>query len=203
MTTAVLNAAESAKPEAPVSRSVRLVRVAVLLVAGMAIAFSAVMHENLGFDVSVTAASLGAIGVAHLVEWGARRKTSPSALPLLLAVAGVAAAAVVLVTGSAIGFAVTVAAWALISALLEFIGAAVRPGSRQDATLLGSLGVLLAILTLLVREDPIAVLGFFGAYAVMSGVFLGIAAFDTRGENRANTGEPAVASAQQLAADAN
>lgn len=204
MTTAVLNAAESAKFEAPVSRSVRLVRVAVLLVAGMAIAFSAVVHEDLGFDLAVTAASLGAIGVSHLIEWVARRRVSPSALPLLLAIAGIAAAVVVVFTGSAIGFAVTVAGWALISALLEFIGAAVRPGSRSDATLLGSLGVLLAILTLLVREDPIAVLGFFGAYAVMSGVFLGIAAFDSRGANRAaGTDEPAVASGQHTAADAN
>ncbi|WP_336992126.1 hypothetical protein [Leucobacter sp. VD1] len=184
MSAAVPSAAEPTTPHVAVSRSVRLVRVAVLIIAGLAIAFSATMHERLGFDLGLTAASLGGIGIAHLIEWFARRATSPSSLPLMLGLTAVAAAIAVPFIASAVGFAVLIAAWSLISALLEFIGGVVQPGSRQDATLLGATGVLLALLTLLVREDPVAVLGFFGAYAVLNGVFLGISAFDTR---RANT----------------
>ena len=39
----------------------------------------------------------------------------------------------------------------------------------------------LALLILLFRDDLIAVIGFFGAYAIVRAVFLGISAFDTRG----------------------
>ncbi|WP_024356918.1 DUF308 domain-containing protein [Leucobacter chironomi] len=180
MSAAVPSAAEPTTPHVAVSRPVRLVRVAVLLIAGLAIAFSATMHERLGFDLGITAAALGGIGVAHLIEWVARRSKSPSSLPLMLGIVAIAAAVIVPFTASAIGFAVLIAAWSLVSALLEFIGGVVQPGSRQDSTLLGASGVLLALLALLVREDPVAVLGFFGAYAVLNGVFLGISAFDTR-----------------------
>lgn len=161
------------------SRTVRLVRVAALAVAGVAIAFSAALHAQLGFDVLVAAIAVAAVGVAHIIEWLSLRASGGNAVPLLLGVIGLACAAVLaLFVTTVIGFAVVVAAWALASALLEFIGATTRPGTRQDATLLGALGLLLAILVLLVREDQVAILGFFGAYAVIAAVFLGISAFD-------------------------
>lgn len=185
MAAAAASAGPSSTPEASnaevaVPRSVRLVRVAVLLTAGIAIAFSATLHEQLAFDRGIAAAALVGIGLAHLIEWMARRSGSPSPVPLLLGLVAVAAAVAVPFAAGSVVFAVLLAAWALTSALLEFLGSVVRPGSRQDATLLGAAGILLAILTLLVREDPVAVLGFFGAYAIIAGVFLGISAFDTR-----------------------
>ena len=176
-------AAPSTTPGDAAPRAVRLVRVAVLALAGLAIAFSATLHEQLAFDVAAAAVALGAIGAAHLAEWWALG-SGRTPVPLLLAAVGALAAAalpaVSAAGGSVLGFAVVIAAWALASALLEFIGAAIRPGTRQDATLLGSIGILLALLVLLVREDQVAVLGFFGAYAVIAAVFLGISAFDTR-----------------------
>ena len=161
------------------SRAVRLIRVGVLCIAGIVIAFSATLHEQLGFDTTVAAIAIGAIGVAHLIEWISLRASGGNPVPLLLGIAALAAAVVLPLTGSVLGFAVTVAAWALVSALLEFLGMTTRPGTRQDATLLGALGVLLALLVLLVREDQVAILGFFGAYAIFAGVFLGISAFDS------------------------
>ncbi|QZY53456.1 hypothetical protein KVY00_09230 [Leucobacter tenebrionis] len=203
MSAAVSSAAESTTPQVA-SRSVRLLRVGVLLLAGMTIAFSATMHEQLGFDLGVSAAALGAIGIAHLVEWNARRSSAPSMLPLLLGIVAVASAVALSLSGSVIGFSVTIAAWSLVSGLLEFIGAAVQPGSRQDSTLLGAAGVLLALLALLAREDQVAVLGFFGAYAVIAGVFLGISAFDSRSSDarRSATDASPAASAEQPSADA-
>ncbi|MFT4233290.1 MAG: hypothetical protein QM606_11020 [Leucobacter sp.] len=153
---------------------------AVLLAAGVAIAFTASLHERFGFDRGMATAALGGIGIAHLVEWTARRSGSRSPIPLLLGVVAIGAAVSLPFAGSIIAFAVVIAGWALVGALLELIGSVVRPGSRQDATLLGAAGILLAILVLLVREDVVAVLGFFGAYAILAGVFLGISAFDTR-----------------------
>lgn len=159
------------------SRAIRLIRVIVLFVAGVAIAFTAPMHEQLGFNTGITALAIGAVGVSLLIEWFSAGGGSRSQITLLLAAVAVIAAVTLPFTGSIIGFAVTIAAWALASALLEFVGATTR--SRRDATLLGALGILLAILVLLVRDDQVAILGFFGAYAFIAAVFLGISAFDS------------------------
>lgn len=180
MSAVASSSAQSVAPEIVPSRAVRLLRVAVLLVAGLIIAFSATMHEQLGFDLGVATAALGAIGIAHVVEWLSLRAPARTVVPLLLGSIAVLAAVLLPFSGEPIAFAVVIAAWALASALLEFIGAAVRPGSRQDATLLGGAGVLLALLVLFFRDDQVAILGFFGAYALLTGVFLGISAFDTR-----------------------
>ncbi|QIM17540.1 hypothetical protein G7066_00320 [Leucobacter coleopterorum] len=160
------------------SRSVRLVRVGVLAVVGIVIAFSATLHEQLGFDVAVAAVAVGAVGIAHVIEWISVRAAGGNTVPLLLGVIGILAAVALAFASTTIGFAIVIAAWALANALLEFIGAATRPGTRQDATLLGALGVLLAMLVLFVREDQVAILGFLGTYAIIAAVFLGIAAFD-------------------------
>ncbi|QIM15580.1 hypothetical protein G7067_02780 [Leucobacter insecticola] len=159
------------------ARAIRLIRIAVLFIAGVAIAFTAPMHEQLGFNTLITAFTLGAVGVSLFIEWFAIRPQSGSPVTLLLAVVALIAAVILPFTGSIIGFAVTVASWALASALLEFVGATTR--ERRDATLLGVLGILLSILILLVREDQVAILGFFGAYAFIAAVFLGISAFDS------------------------
>ena len=180
MAAAVSTTAGSTTPDTPVSRPIRLVRVAVLLVAGFAIAFSATLHEQLGFDLGVAAATIGAIGVAHLLEWASGRQNGGGVVPLIAGAVSVVAAVAIGLSGSVVAFALLVAAWALVSALLEFIGVTVRPGTRQDAIFLGAIGVLLALFVILVREDQVAVLGFLGAYAVLAGVFLGISAFDTR-----------------------
>lgn len=164
------------------ARSVRLVRVGVLALTGIIIAFSATLHEQLGFDVAIAAAAIAAVGIAHTLEWFSLRASGGNPVPLLLGIIAFAAAAVLTFSGTTVGFAITIAAWALASALLEFIGAATRPGTRQDATLLGALGVLLALLVLIVREDQVAILGFLGTYAIVAGVFLGISAFDSRHE---------------------
>lgn len=191
MSAAVSTTARSTNPETPLPRTVRLVRVVALLLGGFAITFTATLHERLGFDLAIAAVLVAAVGVALLLEWFARRGTSSAGVvPLLAAVASFAAAVALPFAGSAIAFAVILAAWALVSALLEFVGAAVRPGTRQDSTLLGGLGVLLALLALLFREDPVAVIGFLGAYAVIAGVFLGISAFDIRRGANAAPADP-------------
>ncbi|MEV8338165.1 hypothetical protein [Leucobacter sp. NPDC077196] len=180
MPAAVSTTAGSTTPEIPVPRSVRLVRVAVLLLSGFAIAFSPTFHEQLPFDLGLAAITIGAIGIAHLIEWWSRRATGGNPLPLLLGVVSLGAAIGLAFTSTVLAFAFVVAGWSLVSALFEFVGMTVRPGSRQDAIFLGAIGMILALLVMLVRDDQVAVLGFLGAYAVLAGVFLGISAFDTR-----------------------
>lgn len=187
MTTANMQSAGAVTPPTQISRGVRLLRVIVLLAAGLAITFTATLHEQISFDQTLLCISLGALGIAHLVHAFAARGSGSAPIALLLAIAAIAAAVLVPLSvmaspdlGVATLVSITLAAWALVSGLLEFIGAFTQPGARQDALLLGALGVLLSILILVFRYDPVAVIGFFGAYAVIAGVFLGISAFDNR-----------------------
>lgn len=182
-------------------RWVRLVRSCVLLATGLVVTFSASLHEQLTFDLIVVAIALALIAAVHFVEGAQRRASGGASTANLLGVASLLAAAFVAglaialrntgtISGDVAGqayaadlqaiFPVVVAGWALVSALLEFVGGTVLPGSRQDGTIIGAAGILLAITVLLARTDIVAVVGFFGAYAVVAGVFLGIAAFDSR-----------------------
>lgn len=199
---AVLNTAESlaeesVTPEMTTGRSVRLVRVIAMLVSGLAITFTATMHERLAFDITLAGIMIAWIGVAHLIEWFALRSKTPNVVPLLLAIASGAAAVTLLFLQTPIGFGVTIAAWALVCALLEFVNAVIRPGSRQDAYLVGAAGVLLALLALVFREDQVAVVGLLGAYGILLGVFLGISAFDSRRGSRPTGSDPSPASAAE------
>ncbi|MBK0421963.1 hypothetical protein JD292_07725 [Leucobacter sp. CSA2] len=184
MSAAAANVSGEATPEARPSRAIRLIRVGVLLVAAIAIAFSATMHEQLGFDLTVAALALAGIGVAHVIEATAPASAGRRTVPALLAGVALFAAVLVPMSATAIGFAVVIAAWSLVSALLEFLGNAIRPGSRPDVIIVGASGFLLALFVLLARQDQVAILGFFGGYAVIAGVFLGISAFDTQRESR-------------------
>ncbi|KIP51411.1 DUF308 domain-containing protein [Leucobacter komagatae] len=161
-------------------RWTRVLRSAVLFIVGLVITFTATFHEQLGFDLSVVAAALGVIGVVHLVEAVFRRGRSGIPIATALGLLSLLAATLLVILGNELAFVVVIAAWALASALLEFLGSTILPGSRQDSTLVGAAGLLLALTVLLSRGDLVAVIGFFGAYAVIAGVFLGIAAFDTR-----------------------
>ncbi|MGO3146987.1 MAG: hypothetical protein ACTIJ6_04835 [Leucobacter sp.] len=157
-----------------------LLRAGVLLVVGLVIAFSATLHENFAFDVALTSSGLALIGAVYIIECSQRRGKQGAPIALLLGIVSFAAAATVFTVRIEFAFAIVIAAWALVCALFEFLGMTVAPGSRQDAAIIGAAGMLLAVLVLVFRDDAVAVIGFFGAYAVIAGVFLGIAGFDVR-----------------------
>jgi hypothetical protein len=159
-------------------QAILIARVVGLLVAGIFIAFTATLHNQLSFDALVCAVAIGVLGLTHLLEWIAVRSRGAALTTLLLGIISLTTAALLPLMSTAIWFALAVAAWSLACALLEFIGSAVRRDNRTDATLLGAIGILLAVLVLLLREDPISVIGFFGAYAIIAGVFLGISSVD-------------------------
>ncbi|MFC5337358.1 DUF308 domain-containing protein [Leucobacter denitrificans] len=168
-------------------RWVRLLRAIVLCVFGFAITFSATLHEDLGFDVAIVSSALVVIGAVHIIEWTKRRGKPGAPVALLLGVVSIVAGILVFTIRLELGLAVVIAAWALICGLLEFVGITVVPGTRSEGALVGFAGLVLALAVLIVREDLVAVVGFFGGYAVLTGVFLGIAAFDPR-HSRASSG---------------
>lgn len=175
----------SATPESG-SRAAALVRVGVLAAAGLGITFTATLHEQLAFDRLVVALTFAALAASHVFIWTATARAARTSARLLLAGVSLVAAIAMLFVAAPIAFALVLAAWALVSGLLEFIGGALGGGAKQDATLMGATGVLLAVLALLFRDDQVATLGFFGAYAIVGAVFLGISAFD--GKRRPTAG---------------
>lgn len=166
-------------------------RPVLLLVSGLTVAFTAALHHELGFDRAVVAATLVALGIAHLLEWRLARghrgdrddQTGP--IPLLLAATAILAGLLHIVLATPIAFGLLLAAWALVTGLIHLLGAMLGFSARGDSVFLGALGVILAILILFFLLDPIAVIGFFGAYAVIAGVYLGISVFDARPKREA------------------
>lgn len=167
-----------------------MLRSAVLLAVGLAITFTATLHSQLAFDVAMVSAGLGVIGAVHIVESAQRRRLSAAAgsmISLLLGIVSFIATFLIFLLRTETAFVVVLAGWALVTALLEFIGMAVFPGSRQDAPILGFAGILLALLVIISLDDLVAAIGFFGGYAIIAGVFLGIAALDRRGTEESAT----------------
>src|SRR5690606_35266540 len=129
---------------------------------------------------AIASSALAIIGVVHVIEWSQRRQQSGAPVALFLGIVSIAAAVLVFTIRVELTFAIVIAVWSLVCALLEFLGMTITPGSRPEGALIGAAGVLLALAVLLTRNDLVAVIGFFGGYAVLAGVFLGIAAFDVR-----------------------
>ena len=166
-------------------RAAQLVRAAVLVVVGVVIAFTAPLHRELGFDLWVLGGGLALIGAATLLEYFALRGTSESWWIAARAVVAFAAAGSLLAVSDSLTMALVLALWAALTAVITImrLTRGVQPMKVAVPSLL--LSATLAVLVLLFRDDAVALIGFFGAYAIIRGVFLGIAAFDPRPANDA------------------
>ncbi|MGK0715337.1 hypothetical protein ACR5KS_04615 [Leucobacter sp. W1153] len=159
----------------------RMLRAAMLLVSGIVIAFTATLHRDATFDRWVLFASLLAIGLTTLIEFFALRVTPASWLVAVRATAAMVAGVAVLFSQTAFDIAVTVAVWALISVLIATLRASQGSQPWSVGAPSALLSGALALLVMVFRNDLIAIIGFFGAYAIVRGVFLAISAFDTHG----------------------
>lgn len=156
---------------------------AVLIAAiGFAITFTAPLHENLAFNRAVfvvLCAGLVALGVLRVALSRRQRGEQPSVVgrsAVLLAAVALLAGIATLVTSAESSFTLIVILWATLGALLEgFIG--LRTGNR-DSVMAGALSGILAVALSFASADLVAVIGFLGAYGILTGVYLAIAAFD-------------------------
>ena len=161
-------------------RAAQVIRAVVLVAVGVAIAFSAPLHSQLSFDLWVLGGGLALIGAATLLEYLALRGSSESWWIAARAVVAFAAAGSLLAVSDSFTMALVVALWAALTAVITGMSLVrkTQPAKVAVPSLLLSAG--LAVSVLLFRDDAVAVIGFFGAYALIRGVFLGIAAFDPR-----------------------
>lgn len=180
MSDALREASVSAAPGAVALRRVRLLRAVVLLGSGFAIAFTAPLHEQVAFVRWSIVASLVLIGFATVAEYAVLRSVAGSWPVALRALVAFAAAAGLVLAPNVEAIAVLIAVWAAINAAIAVLRLARGSQPRSVGVPSALLSGALAVTALIFRADPVAVVGLFGAYAVVRGVFLGISAFDAR-----------------------
>lgn len=155
-----------------------LIRAGILLAFGILITFTPQLHT-----MTFTTLSFGIFALLWAVVLLALWSFSPAdqrvagsrLLALMAAVAGAlslsGAVSQVQLLSLVIGL------WALLSAAALFW--ANRTGPRvRDTALQAIMLAVLAVLMLFVPDDAIGVIGFFGGYCVLAGVFLAIGSFD-------------------------
>ncbi len=175
--------AEPTSPATPEFRGLRaaqLVRATVLIVIGLAIAFTAPFHEQLGFDRAMLVTALTLIGAATVFEYFALSGTSESWWVAARAIVAFAGAGSAIAAADRASIALVVTVWAALTALITLMRLLRGAQLKKVAVPSLLLSAGLALAAILTREDPVAVIGFFGAYAMIRGVFLGISAFDPR-----------------------
>lgn len=159
-------------------RTARLLRSGALLLTGLGIAFTAPLHEQLEFDRWAIFVGLLIIGCVTFVEYRVLRFTLESWWIAARAIIAFAAVGALLAVSDSVGIALVVAAWAALTAVVTILRLVRGAQPKQVAIPSALLSVALAVISLLVMGDAVALIGFFGAYAVIRGVFLGISAFD-------------------------
>lgn len=169
--------------------SVPIVRAVVALIAGVVVTFSADHSPTLGL--AVFAGFAIASGIVAVVL---NPRRLPASLPrtLLVAsgvvgvVAGLVSLAGALLGGGLAFFVYLVCVWAAITGFLElYAGLRARTvaslaGAARDWLVIGVGTAVLALVFLLLPPHPVVSVGLLGAYAVMLGVFLGIAGFSLK-----------------------
>lgn len=160
-------------------RAAQLIRAGVLVAVGIVIAFTAPLHREVDFDRLVIGASLTLIGVATLIEYRSMLGTAEAWWIAARAVVAFAAAGSMIAAVDSLSLALVVVLWAVLTGVITLMRLVRKVQPPRVALPSMILSVALAVTALVAREDPVAVIGFFGAYAIVRGVFLAIAALDT------------------------
>ena len=177
------------------------VRAGVALIVGFAITFTPAHSATFGLVAfGLFAVVEGAIvGAGALGDRTERRARGLFLIQgILTVIAGIAA--LVLPEGGVHYFVWVVSAWAVVTGALELVSgirARGRSAAARDWMILGALTLILAIAFLVVPPDysqtlggieqikgeltaSVVLVGMFGAWAIVAGVLLGIAAVSTR-----------------------
>lgn len=152
-------------------------RAALLAAMGLIVAFSAPLHENVAFNravfvgLCVGLVALGAFALTRAPRLHAGQ-IAPAAIGAVTLIAGI----VTLAISAAASFALILIVWAAATAVIEVVSG-LRGGSRESI-MLGVLSGALAVALSFSVNDPVGAIGLLGAYGIVAGVYLAIAAFD-------------------------
>jgi uncharacterized membrane protein HdeD (DUF308 family) len=159
------------------------VRAIIFVAVGLFITFTQSHSAATGlFALAIFGIGLAVANIAAAI-WDKRNYLSVDSLPLTMIslIAGLFAALIPQTdpTAKALAFVYLVSGWAVVSGALELY-LANRSGFRtragKDGLITAVLGIALGLLFLIAPLDIVSAVGFFGAYLVICGVHLGIAA---------------------------
>jgi uncharacterized membrane protein HdeD (DUF308 family) len=159
------------------------VRAAIFVAVGLFITFTQSHSAATGlFALAVFGIGLAVANIAATI-WDKRNHLSVESLPLTLISLAVGLFAVLIPqsdsTAQALVFVYLVSGWAVVSGAIELY-LANRSGFRtragKDGLITAVLGLGIGLLFLIAPLDIVSAVGFFGAYLVICGVHLGIAA---------------------------
>ena len=159
------------------------VRAIVFLAVGLFITFTQSHSAATGlFALALFGIGFAVANVAATI-WAKGKYLSVESLPLTLIAMAVGLFAALIPqtepTAQGLAFVYLVAGWALISGAMELYlanRAGFRTRSGKDGLISAGLGLAIGLLFLIVQLDIVSAVGFFGAYLVISGVHLAIAA---------------------------
>ena len=159
------------------------VRAIIFVAVGLFITFTQSHSAATGlFALAIFGIGLAVANIAAAI-WDKRNYLSVDSLPLTMIslIAGLFAALIPQTdpTAQALVFVYLVSGWAVVAGALELY-LANRSGFRtragKDGLITAVLGLALGLLFLITPLDVVSAVGFFGAYLVICGVHLGIAA---------------------------
>jgi uncharacterized membrane protein HdeD (DUF308 family) len=159
------------------------VRAVIFVAVGLFITFTQSHSASTGlFALAIFGIGLAGANIAATI-WGKRNYLSVESLPLTLISLAVGLFAALIPqadpTAQALAFVYLVSGWAVVAGALELY-LANRSGFRtragKDGLITAVLGLALGLLFLIAPLDIVSAVGFFGAYLVICGVHLGIAA---------------------------
>jgi uncharacterized membrane protein HdeD (DUF308 family) len=159
------------------------VRALIFVAVGLFITFTQSHSASTGlFALAIFGIGLAVANIAATI-WEKRSYLSVESLPLTLISLAVGLFAALIPqadpTAQALAFVYLVAGWAVIAGALELYLAnrnGFRTRAGKDGLITAVLGLALGLLFLIAPLDIVSAVGFFGAYLVICGVHLGIAA---------------------------
>jgi uncharacterized membrane protein HdeD (DUF308 family) len=159
------------------------VRAIVFLAVGLFITFTQSHSAATGlFALALFGIGFAVANVAATI-WAKGKYLSVESLPLTLIALAVGLFAALIPqtepTAQGLAFVYLVAGWAVISGAMELYlanRAGFRTRSGKDGLISAGLGLALGLLFLIAQLDIVSAVGFFGAYLVINGVHLAIAA---------------------------
>jgi predicted membrane channel-forming protein YqfA (hemolysin III family) len=154
------------------------IQTAFLFAVGIFITFSQIHNAIIG-NLGLMFVALGYATAATIEVLKTKQSGKPNGSPTLqvLIFGAIATAAIVFAASNNItSFLVLVISFAVFNGLLELKKVSVQKESKLSAFIHFGLVAVLAISGALTGLDPVAFVGFFGAYAVILAVHLGITA---------------------------
>jgi hypothetical protein len=159
-------------------RSTLWIQTAVLFAVGIFITFSQVHNAIIGnLGLMFVALGFATAATIEVLKTKGTGKSNGSASLQVIVFGAIATAAIVFAAGNDIvSFLILVIAFAVFNGLLELKKVSVQKESKLSAFIHFGLVAVLGISGALTGLDPVAFVGFFGAYAVILAVHLGITA---------------------------